>query len=308
MSWKTWAPLVIAIGLGLAAALAAKNMITRQHTPAGPVGTQPVVVASRDLGPGQMLQQGDLVMGSMPANAAANGTFTNFTDLLGRVVTTRVDKGQAIVMPLLAPVGDGGGLQSLIPKGMRAVTLEVNEFSGVGGLLIPGCRVDVLATLRSDPGHEAVTRTIAQDLKVTAVGQSMGMRNDPPQDNKSDPRLPRSVTLLASPKQAELIQLASDNGRPWLVLRGGKDNAPVAAPGVTLAELRGKPANADNGSKPVPVVQVQMPMAAPTTRPVEAQAEPDAKIRRTVQLIRGSSESQVIFEMPAKMAVSSVAE
>ncbi len=307
MNAKTWAPLAVAVGLGLAAALAAKKFMVKEHAPKAVTPMRQIVVASHDVAPGTTLRADDLRLQSIPADVSAAGTFGQLSDLVGRVTVAGLGKEQAVVGSLLAPAGSGGGLQSLIPEGMRAITLEVNEFSGVGGLLIPGCRVDVLATLRKEGEDETTTRTVAQNLEVKAVGQSLRVRpeNKDNKDGRSEPSLPRSVTLLATPKEAELMQLASESGRPWLVLRGGKDDAPVKTPGVTLAELRGKSAQ-DRKEKgaAVPVVQIQMP----ATRPAAAQTEAEPKVRRTVQLIRGANESTVIFEMPAKMAVSSVAE
>jgi pilus assembly protein CpaB len=306
---KTWAPLAVAVGLGLTAAVAARKWMAQAHAPRHEAAVRQIVVASHDVAPGTALTQSDLALTAIPMDASAAGTFSRISDLLGRVTVTGLDKDKAVLGALLASNGSAGGLQSLIPEGMRAITLEVNEFSGVGGLLAPGCRVDLIATLRRDQKNDTTTRIIAQNLVVKAVGQSLRHQETP--DNKKDAKeptgLPRSVTLLATPKEAEMIQLACESGRPWLVLRGGKDDAPVKTPGVTLAELRGKPADKDKpqgAEKNIPVVQVQMP----TTRPMARQEEAEAKVRRTVQLIRGASESTVIFEMPAKMTVSSVAE
>jgi pilus assembly protein CpaB len=315
MSMKTWAPLAVAVGLGLVAAVAARKYMAQANGPRHEVHTQRIVVASHDVAPGTALTQGDLTLQSIPMDASATGTFAQVSDVVGRVTLASLGKEKAVIAAMLAPTGTNSGLQSLIPEGMRAMTLEVNEFSGVAGLLTPGCRVDVLATLRPDQKDGVTTRVIAQNLQVKAVGQSLSAQPEAKSDDKNNKErkeqtlLPRSVTLLATPKQAEMIQLACDSGRPWLVLRGGKDDAPIATPGVTLAELRGKPADADKAQgheKSVPVVQVQMPSTRPTMREVDAQPEP--KVRRTVQLIRGANESTVIFEMPAKMAVSSVAE
>jgi len=109
----------------------------------------------------------------------------------------------------------------------------------------------------------------------------------------------RSITLLTTPKQAETIQLACENGRPWLVLRGSQDNAPADTKGVTLGELRGvPPKSAVAAVTPPPAVDAHDPFAAPTTRPADLSAF-KTTAQRTVQVIRGVTESSVTFEVPA---------
>ena len=66
---------------------------------------------------------------------------------------------------MLAPIGSGSGLQALVPPGMRAITIEVNEYTGVGAMITPGCRVDVIATL-NDPKTDGRIAKTAADMIV----------------------------------------------------------------------------------------------------------------------------------------------
>src|SRR5947207_2156131 len=81
---------------------------------------------------------------------------------------TEVVKGQMMFEGLLAGQGVDGGLTALVPHGMRAVSVEVSESSGLAGLLVPGCRVDVIATLKQD--NSQIAKTIVENAKVQAIG------------------------------------------------------------------------------------------------------------------------------------------
>src|SRR5690606_33654717 len=119
------------------------------------------------------------------------------------------------------------GLQALIPEGMRAITIEVNEFSGLAGMIRPGAIVDVMSTLQGS-GEDAMARTIVQGVRVTAVGQRVSALEE--QDEEAGPA--RSVTLLVTPEQAEKIELAAVTSRPRLVLRSPADTEPTLSRGV----------------------------------------------------------------------------
>ena len=79
------------------------------------------------------------------------------------------------------------------------VTVEINEITGVAGYLAPGCHVDVIQTLRDDKTGFPTARTLAQNVKITAIG----VRHNP-QDGDGGGR---SITLLVTPPQAELMEL-----------------------------------------------------------------------------------------------------
>jgi pilus assembly protein CpaB len=120
--------------------------------------------------------------------------------------------------------------------GMRAISIEINEFSGVGNMLLPGCMVDVLATVPAEQGGEMLSRTVVQNVKIMAVGQRMVSQ---PKKEGDEPVVFRSVTLQVTPAEAEAVELAASSGRPRLVLRSGTDTQLTATPGVTTSNLRG---------------------------------------------------------------------
>src|SRR5439155_12299060 len=165
--------------------------------------------------------------------------------------------------------------------------IEINEFSGVAGLLVPGCRVDVVSTLNDQETRHSVARTIVQNVKVLAVGQRLTVNNVGKKDEaamSAEAAVAKSVTLLVKPREAEAIELASTSGRTRLVLRGSFDESVRSGgDGVSVAELLG------SRSQVVQPVIVEHP----TTRPVEqtvvvAQPTHYETRKHVVEFIRGT--------------------
>src|SRR5215217_1929454 len=148
MNWKTWVPLVLAIVLGVVAAKVARDTLSKNKTAATPAGKfTKVVVTKADITPGKELKAEDLTLAQVEADNVPSSSFKETTEVVGRVSETLMVKGQPVVEAMLAPTGSGSGLQALVPPGMRAITVEVNEFTGVAGMLTPGCRVDIVSTI-----------------------------------------------------------------------------------------------------------------------------------------------------------------
>jgi pilus assembly protein CpaB len=181
---------------------------------------------------------------------------------------------------------------------MRAITVEVNETTGLAGMIMPGSRVDVVTTLTGPNRDETLACTIVQDALVQAVGQRLAAGRLP---DEKDAVPIRTVTLIASPRDVEAIELASSAGRTRLVLRGHNDRGLSDSPGITFVELRGEENTRTvivplNPVVPVAATQPVVPQTQPTTPDPFAEEEP--RPRRTVTLIRGGARSEVVFELP----------
>jgi len=292
---KMVAPLVIALVLGLVAAKMAFDFVQkRQNSGASETKKLQIVVAKRPVDAGQVLTDEDLALGEVSSDAVPDTVFRSSDQVVGRVTIVAIVQGQAVSTTLLAPRGVGPGLQATVPIGMRAVTVDINEITGVAGYLVPGCHVDVLQTLRDDKTGMPVAHTLAQNIKVTACGQKHG----PDGDGGG-----RSVTLLVTPQQAEMFELASSVGKPRFILRGGNDLAVAETKGVTLAELVERKSSRNDEFNTVAPVIIQEPStqpsaAAATVQQVSATTRPTISPEDdqwTVEIIRGSSESDVKF-------------
>src|SRR5690349_15221204 len=150
MNVKQWIPLVVALVLGLAALKLTHDRLSRAQAPSAGANFAQRVVATRDIAPGEAVFAAGLALGKVAADSIPTGSFSAVADLKDRVAATSIVKGQPVLESLLAPAGAGAGMQALIPTGMRAITIQVNEFSGVAGLLTPGCKVDIISTVQGD--------------------------------------------------------------------------------------------------------------------------------------------------------------
>jgi pilus assembly protein CpaB len=305
MNFKTWTPLALAVVLGLIAAKVARDTLAHSRDRARPNSIR-VVVAKAPVAPGQELTAEMLTTGPIAAEVPPPGTFAEPGPLVGRITAAPLFAGQPLVETLLAPSGAAAGLQALVPRGMRAITLEVNETSGLAGMIAPGCRVDVVTTLSGASREESVACTVVQDVLVQAVGQRLAPGRVP--DEKEGPAA-RSVTLIASPRDAEAIELASSLGRVRLVLRGSTDRTLSDSIGVTFVDLRGEESFLPPVTPPVtpPVAAVQPPQVAATqpvastkpvasTQPVTDPFVEPGRGKRTVTLIKGGARSEVVFD------------
>ena len=240
MNWKSWLPIGAAVVLGLVAAKVGRDVIAgnNHNAPAPATKTIHVVMAAADINGGTSLKPTDLVVGELPEGSTPGYTFSNVKDLVNRVPTVPLVKGQAILETMLTPQGTPGGLPAIVPSGMRAITLDVNEVTGVAGMLLPGCHVDLVMTMTADSAGPTEARTVIDNLTVIAVGRRFGPPSQNPTATEQDLANARSITLLVTPDQARIVELAGHMGNPRFVLRGSRDNDPSGTEGVTLTELR----------------------------------------------------------------------
>jgi pilus assembly protein CpaB len=298
MNMKTVIPLGLAIVLAIVAAFVVRNMVAHRGTPvAVNSNLVPVVVARGDLEPGKALEKEDLVVAKVPAEIAPGHVFSDMNQLVGRVTIAPLSKGQTIMENGLAAAGTGAGLQALIPPGMRAITVEINEFSGVGGWLEPGCRVDLLANINDPKSHQTLTKTILQDVKVGAIGHNITTPH--PVEGQPLPPPANNCTLILTPDQVQILQLAAMTSRPWLTLRGSRDNNAVALAPMSAGKLIG-----DGDTDPAPqqeqaVAPAPNPAFNPFAPVAETVVEAPKTITRTVTIIRGGVETKTSFTLPA---------
>jgi pilus assembly protein CpaB len=320
MNMKTLVPLVVALALGLVAAVMGKSMMGKGNAAAGGPGMKLTrqVVAREDLAPGATIREADVAVKDVPADAASPHAFAALPDVVGRVVTTQIVKGQAVMNTLLAPAGAAGGLPAMIPEGKRAVTIEVNEVSGLAGLLVPGSRVDLVQTIKvKNADQDLMAKTIVENLQVLAVGRrtsTVAPGAAPGPGGAPEPEQPvaRSVTLLATAAEAEAIDLASHVGSPRLVLRNGADKQTTRGKGVTVAHLRGEDepkSRSDQLTENLLAELIFSNSKPPTPEPAKSEpAKPAAaeakKVYRDVEVIRGGQSTNVRVGLAPDTAVT----
>jgi pilus assembly protein CpaB len=176
-----------------------------------------VVVAANDIQVGARVEEHDVRLAKFPALDLPQGAYGKRSQVLGRGVVVPIAKGEFILPTKLAPENAGSGLPSLIPPGMRAVSVRVNEVVSVAGFVTPGTRVDVLLTGTPSGGTEPQTTTVLQNVAVIAAGHTL--ERSVTGDAQNTP----VITLLVSPDDAQRLTLASSEGHIQLSLRNPLD-------------------------------------------------------------------------------------
>jgi pilus assembly protein CpaB len=274
--------LAIVAGGGLAYGM--YNFMQNQPVKTGSVKTQPVVVASADLQLGAELQKDDLTVMQFPAGNVPEGTFAKPEEILGRGLIVPIVKNEPILRAKLASKEAGAGLPPVIPEGMRAISVRVNEVVGVAGYVLPGNRVDVLATANpTSQQSDMTTKVILSNVQVLTAGTRMEQAPD------SKPVQVTVVTLLVFPEQSERLALASTEGKIQLALRNPLDQGAPETPGIKTAGLM--------GVVKAPVVRSA---TSGTGRPRAAlpvtQSGPATAAYPTVEIIRGDKRATEVIK------------
>lgn len=256
---------VLALALGAVASLMVyKNLQGRG--PANQPGTD-VVVAAADLQVGARVEDRDVRIAHFPSNGLPQGTFSKKSSVLGRGVILPVARGEFILPAKLAPENAGAGLPALIPTGMRAVSVRVNEVVSVAGFVGPGTRVDVLLTGTPTGGAEPQTTTVLQNVAVIASGHTLERNANGEAQNTP------VITLLTSPEDAERLTLAQSEGKIQLSLRNPLDTNQNTVDAANAKQLykagtpAPQPVRVAHAVKPPP--KVEKPPAAPSVLSVE---------------------------------------
>jgi pilus assembly protein CpaB len=198
-----------------------------------PIQTSPVLVAAHDLRPGAVIADADLKIQAWPG-ALPKGATGKKEGILRRGVAAPVFEGEPVTEAHLAPQGSGGGLSGMIPAGMRACAVKVNEVAGIAGFAVPGMRVDVLMT-GVPPGASTTdgssVRTLLQNIEVLSAGTNFQ------KDQTGKPEQAEVVNLLVTPAQAEILSLAGSEMHLQLVLRNPMDTEVVKPAGAIGADL-----------------------------------------------------------------------
>lgn len=269
--------LLLAVTVGGGLAYATYSLIQNAPVKTVSIPTQGVIVAASDLNLGTELRQEDVKTVQWPANAVPQGAFGNPSDVVGRGLVMPVVQNEPILPMKLASKEAGSGLPPVIPTGLRAMSVRVNEVIGVAGYVLPGTRVDVLATASPDENRGNTTsKVVLTNVQVLTAGTKMEQNG-----GNGQPQPVNVVTLLVTPEEAERLTLASTEGKIQLALRNPLDQSSPETPGVKPAALLGTAAK----TTAVRVAMSRRPVPSVPATPVVAAAAPDAA--PTVEIIRG---------------------
>ena len=293
MSIRSIVVVILALVCGASAAVGVLQL--RQS--AAPQVVQPetvsVVVASREIPRGRMVTADDLRLRELPKEAIPEGTLTKAEDAVDRAVVIQILAGEFVLDAKLAGKDAGRGLAALVPKGMRAFTIQASRAAtSVAGFILPGNKVDVLLNLRAQGAQDETgggsTTTLLQSIEILAVEQ----RLDAPTENKTNYKEINSVTLLVTPEQAALLDLGQNMGQLTLSLRNPEDTAEADTRPATIADIRFRQEKPAPAAEPKP--GESKPAAEPQTPPPEQRDEPQFA---QIVTLRGNQRGRVLIEL-----------
>jgi pilus assembly protein CpaB len=280
----------LALGAGGAAAYLIHSYVkTNVRMAAAP--TSKIALAAVDLDLATTLQLEHIHMVDWPDSVATPNAVRNAKDAVGRVLLSKVVKGQILLEPMFAPRDSGKGLAALIPPTMRAVAVRVDDVVGVAGFIHPEDRVDVIVTIRpTKPDNaEPTSKVILQNVEVLTVGKEMETK-----DTTRNKPLPVTVaTLLVTPEGSEKLALAANQGRLLLSLRSRLDDKLAETPGIVASVLLASETRAPLVAEPTGRRSRNAP-AAPTAPTAEVNKPPE---RQVVEILRGDRFEQRKFEV-----------
>ncbi|MCL6698906.1 Flp pilus assembly protein CpaB [Sphingomonas sp. NSE70-1] len=292
MKRQTIIALGVAIILGLVAVFVANAYISgreRQMEAATPTMTR-IAVASLPLAYGTEVTPDKVKFVPYPAASLPPGTYKTIAELLPqgkrRVALRPIQPNQPLLATDLSGEGQNASIAALLPDGMRAATVRINDVSGVAGFVKPNDTVDVLITrqpLTPDGSGQQVTDVLLQNVRVIAMGSdAVGADGQPSPTN--------STTLEVTPVDAQKLVLGQQLGQLSLALRkpGVEQNIPVVET-VSLNDLRyelygAKPAAAPSPERKAQVARLTQPRRAPPVRRAVAPAPPSTN---TISVTRG---------------------
>jgi len=269
----------------VASLLLYRLLINRPQPARAAMATTQIVLASRDIDVGTVLKEEDVKLSDWPCVVPV-GASTKTQDVVGRGITTAIYSREPVIESRLAARGAGGGLAAMIPPGMRAFAIRVNEVVGVAGFVVAGMRVDILISGNKpggDQGLGTLSKTLLQNIEVLSAGQ------DYKKDAEGKPIAVQVVNLLVTPDQAEKLSLAAAQTSIQLVLRNPLDRDVTNTPGTAMAYLfnGGKLKPEAPPAPPRPRVAVVEPPAKP--------APPPKKEEFTMEIMSGTKKNELKF-------------
>jgi pilus assembly protein CpaB len=269
-----------------------------------------VVVAKADIPLGTVIIPEQVMEVEAPAGTTPDGTFESADKLTGRVAVVNIAAREAITDNKLAPEGTAGGLSAVIPEGYRAMTVKVDDASGVSGFIQPGALVDVVVVI--DPrengiNQDPISKIILQNIKVLANAQNI----DKPKDEREATTV-KAVTLQVTPEQSEKLAMAANEGKLQLVMRNSIDQGNSDTTGVSKRSLlTGERATPVPDAGSLKSEQPEVKPAAPAPRRIRVMADPvpvapapapavtapaqPPPPRNSIEMIQGGKKSNVDF-------------
>ena len=243
------------IGLGVAggAVQIAQTQLRATSTEAAAAKFVHVIVASQDIPFGVVLDNQYITTIQWPIDAVPKGAFIDIDNVLprqggeSRRAKRGLGQGELLLTSKVSNYGEKVTIVQTLSENNRAMAINVNAQSGVGGFVTPGDHVDIVMTRGGGADISAIT--VLQNIRVIGVDQMADEQLD-------QPGIARTVTVEVSAQQGQKLALAQRAGSLSLSLRSldAEIDQPIAAVHLNDILLDKSPVPDDT---PRPVIRVR---------------------------------------------------
>lgn len=246
------------------------------------VRTVEVAVAAHELALGTKIDAGAVKMVRWPREAMPVGANSDSQAFLGSVVKVAfVENEPLVASKLFAGEKTAGVLPLLIPTGMRAMSVPVDEVGDISGFVLPHARVDVLVAL-SEGGGSTRAKIVLENIEVLAVAQTIEQKQD-------EPKVVKVVTMLVTPEEAERLALASHEGALRLAMRNYNDSKIVLTPGTDVSGVLKAYSNRPLPAPPLQAVHGAGHSVVRPPRPVEVEVMRNGQSREAIEFVNDAA-------------------
>lgn len=256
-----------------------------------PTPSKSVLIARSSLQRGQILRPDDMAWepwpeGGIGKNYILIGTRTPEA-YAGWVARDPISAGEPLTESKIIAPGNRGFLAAVLHPGMRAVSVPVTVTSGISGFVFPGDQVDLIvtysvpdraqgSTTNSGPLLEhKISETVLQNVRVIAIDQKL--------DSKpGEAVVAKTTTFEVTPKESEVVALASEMGKLSLSLRSLVPGPDEPKRELNVSSLGGL-------DSPLPETHTVDSDVSPFLR--NPDAKPGSKATETVTILRGGGQS-----------------
>jgi pilus assembly protein CpaB len=315
MKGKAIIPLVLGLCVGLVAVKLLVDTLKKAQASSAASQMVEAVRAKQDIDAYTEIkpEMVEVIKTSDSRFAPANDRVSSLDALLkprARVTSKAIPQGSPVLLSMLAPEGTQAGMEGRIPQGFRAVSVEIDEVTGVAYQMKPGDWVDVIVVMDVDSGggkrnKETIAESILDRVQVAAIGQATTGK---PGDGASKVKAAKSATLLIPEEEVPKLHLAQSRGKITLAMRGDDDTTKSVGASAHSNDLltsmkdafamaqaqaaASKPAATPTPQQPAPVIEKPadpphavavfrgsaMPMAQPNVQTVLFENKESSKI------------------------------
>lgn len=312
MKGKAIIPLALGLVVGLLAVKFLVDTLKKAQASGSEKQTITAVRATQDIDAFQEITR-ELVEQIEAADSKlipASERIANIDDVLGRVTSKSIPMQSPVFKSMLAPEGTDAGMAGRIEEGFRAVSVKIDEASGVAYQLRPGDWVDVIVVMDIDTGSrtgrkkQTIAEVILQHVQIAAIGQNTSGPSSGTADAKVKPA--KSATLIVAEEDVPKLHLAGTRGKITLAMRGQDSKITEKPPIARESELYRNFGGEEPVEAPAPVV-----IAAPTPQPAPvAQPVPTHNLMVYTHLPKapGPKSEQFMFENARSRTILSLGD